>query len=315
MAKAGTEYQKIVALVAGAFDPGATVSEGTWIVGPDGRRELDVEVRGTADGVPRFVLIECKDKGRRIGIEAVDALESKSRDLHANAAVLYSNSGFTSEALRKARRVGIQACSALKAGDRRIRVQLMQRFLAKRLSVERWCLTVYLADQNRAEILNDWSPLDLRYGNKPLVNWLAEKSRDLLREHEGASEIRATFAFRQDEQFSLASNPIALKGFAVILFCRRYWVAQEVGVDVTLGLYDHLRGNVTVPDKQGYVLGPFDPHAWTEVDEPDKPEIPSGSEPGTFALLLTLFRPIAPIPGGGIPEIAVLVGEESVEAI
>src|SRR5215510_1062106 len=44
--KAGDEYQDIVAAVQCALDPGAAVRAGQWIEGPDGRRDLDVEVRG-----------------------------------------------------------------------------------------------------------------------------------------------------------------------------------------------------------------------------------------------------------------------------
>ncbi len=49
MPKAGTEYQELVALVAQALDPEADIRTGQWIEGPDGNREVDVEVRGTVD--------------------------------------------------------------------------------------------------------------------------------------------------------------------------------------------------------------------------------------------------------------------------
>lgn len=61
MAKASTEYQELTALVAKALDPDADIKTGQWIEGPDGNREVDVEVRGTVDGKPHFVHIECKD--------------------------------------------------------------------------------------------------------------------------------------------------------------------------------------------------------------------------------------------------------------
>ena len=52
MAKAGDEYQEIVGAVAQALDPGASVKVAQWIEGPDGKRDLDVEVRGTINGSP-----------------------------------------------------------------------------------------------------------------------------------------------------------------------------------------------------------------------------------------------------------------------
>jgi len=51
------------------------------------------------------VVIECKDWNRPIGIAFIDALDSKRRDLGASIAMICSNSGFTSDALRKAARV------------------------------------------------------------------------------------------------------------------------------------------------------------------------------------------------------------------
>ena len=67
MPKAGEEYQELTALVAKALDPDANIKTGIWVEGPDGDREVDVEVRGTVDGVPHFIHIECKDWSKRPG--------------------------------------------------------------------------------------------------------------------------------------------------------------------------------------------------------------------------------------------------------
>lgn len=81
MAKLGDAYQEAVAQVVRTLDPRARIEVGAWTEGPDGRRDLDVAVWPSAPGAPRFVLIECKDWQRPVGIAAVDALESKRRDL------------------------------------------------------------------------------------------------------------------------------------------------------------------------------------------------------------------------------------------
>jgi hypothetical protein len=47
--------------MAKAFDPTADVKAGEWIEGPDGRLDMDVAIRGTLDGKPTLVVIECKD--------------------------------------------------------------------------------------------------------------------------------------------------------------------------------------------------------------------------------------------------------------
>ena len=46
MVKAGKIYEKLVTDILSTMSQGATVQFGQWIEGPDGRRDLDVEIRG-----------------------------------------------------------------------------------------------------------------------------------------------------------------------------------------------------------------------------------------------------------------------------
>ena len=131
MAKAGSEYEKLAALVAKALDPGADIKTGQWVEGPDGKREVDVEVRGTVEGKPHFIQIECKDWKAPVDIQAIDNLDSKRRDISADAAILYSNSGFTKKALRKAERIGIGAVSAISYGNKLVRPVIERELIAK----------------------------------------------------------------------------------------------------------------------------------------------------------------------------------------
>jgi hypothetical protein len=48
--------------------PGATVRVGVWIVGPDGKRDLDVGVRGMLEGPPHFMHLGCKDWSEPEGV-------------------------------------------------------------------------------------------------------------------------------------------------------------------------------------------------------------------------------------------------------
>ena len=58
MPESGSEHQQRVAIIARVLQPGYEVQTGHWVEGPDGEREVDVEVGGLADGKPRFVSIE-----------------------------------------------------------------------------------------------------------------------------------------------------------------------------------------------------------------------------------------------------------------
>jgi Restriction endonuclease len=142
MRKHGRGFELVVAEVARAMEPAATVEQGVWVNGPDGRRELDVVITGEVDGQPRTVLVECKDfaPGRSVGIEYVDALDSKRDDLGLEVALLCCNAGFTAPAVRKAARVGIGLIGVMKRGDLRIRLSIAQTVytaLASNLAVRR----------------------------------------------------------------------------------------------------------------------------------------------------------------------------------
>jgi hypothetical protein len=79
---------------------------------------MDVEVRGTLNGVPHFILVECKDHTRPIGIGFVDAFESEIRDLKPDRAIIFSNSGDSS--VPSYRRVNALAIHVSRC-DRRVR--------------------------------------------------------------------------------------------------------------------------------------------------------------------------------------------------
>src|SRR5262245_53312974 len=135
MKKQGLDYQELVATIVRALDIHATVKTGQWCIGPDGHRDIDVEVRGIHNGREYFILIECKDHTygrtrRKVSINEIDALESKRKDLKADLTVLCSNTGFSAPALRKAGRVRIVAISALATNDNRASYIVEHNFVA-----------------------------------------------------------------------------------------------------------------------------------------------------------------------------------------
>lgn len=305
MPKRGDEYQEIVGAVAKALDPGATVNVGQWVEGPDGRRDMDVEVKGTIEGRPRFVLIECKDWRRPVGIKEIDALDSKRHDLGSDETIIYSNSGFTGDALRKARRVRIGACSVLKAKDKLIKLAFYRELVAKKISVDRWSPVLYFAKNNPQRLENGWDVSSLLYKGSAVVNWISRISYDILKRHEDCKEVVANFAFGQEVKFTLGDSVLKLTGIGFRLECSKKWVSQEVQVDITLGIFDHLRNKIVIPDKETYILGWIDPNAWTEIDYPGwKPP-----EKGSFELYLTLFNPVKEVETKETPELDAIIIE------
>lgn len=305
MAKSGDDYQELVAAVQRAFDPGAKVEIGIWVEGPDGRRDMDVAVRGTTNGTSYFALVECKDWQDKVGIAVVDAFDSKLRDLSADLGVIFSSSGFTRDAERKARRVGIGLASALKDGDPLVKMEILRTFIARRRVIKSWAMTIF-GDRN-IDGPGHYHPFDVTFKGLPVVNWIHQDSLDLLRSYSDAPEIKAEYAFDGEQEFFIRGAPFKLIGLVYQVTCETDWVSQSVRERVSLGSYDFLKKCVMVPDKQTYMLGPFNNVAWEPSEAP--PPADEQLEPGTFRIGVTLLCAVNGIDGVGVPAIDSIIRE------
>jgi hypothetical protein len=310
MAKAGDVYREVVGSVMAALDPGSAVKTEQWITGPDGERDMDVEVRGTVNGAAHFVLVECKDHARPIGIGYVDAFESKIRDLNPDRAVMFSNSGFTKDALKKANRVGIQMCSAMKAEDSTIKITVYQEVVARRLTTLVDDITIFPFDGHTFDFAEKWQHADLTFDGAPVSHWVAEKMKALAITHDASGRIRFLCTFRPGSQWAYRGQPIMVGGLVFRFACNKDWLTQTVKTDVSLGYYDHLKKRVVVPDRQSYVLGAIDNEGWEETDR----EWRHGEmEPNSFRLDITLTRSNLPNSPGTPPKVDELITESRVD--
>jgi hypothetical protein len=286
MAKLGKSYENLVALVVKALHPGATVEVGEWVAGPDGTREIDVSVRGQIDGKPTFILVECKDWRKDVGIAEIDALDSKRRDLAADKTMIVSNSGFTARALRKAERNDITCVSALAAGNDTIRFVVNREYFAKKLSVDRYSWTIYGMDT----IPSDLKIEELEYDSRNFAAWLRDRSKTLLEKNEFASTIHHRIIFKHPVPFLRCGEPLPLRGIDLRMGCSRSWLVQTIKEDVSQGLYDHLKKEVVIPDKQFWSLD-FDSEKWQEVVLEDGEDIEFMEPPvGGITLKMVIYN-------------------------
>jgi hypothetical protein len=262
MAKLGKLDENLVAQIARALHPGAAVEIGEWIDGPDGAREVDVSVRGYIDGKQTFILIECKDWKKDVGIEEIDALDSKRHDVGADITMIVSNGGFTAPALLKAQRKEIMCFSALAEGNDIVRFILNREFLAKQLSIESYSLKI---DSDR-ELPQDLKIEEVEYHDRPLAAWLRDRSMRLLRENELAAIIHHHVTFKQPVQFSRHGHPVFLRAMELDLECKRFWLVQTIREDVSRGFYDHLKHVTIIPDKELLSMQ-FDPQKWQKITQ------------------------------------------------
>lgn len=292
-----------------ALDSGSAVKTEQWITGPDGERDMDVEVRGTLNGVPHFILVECKDHARPIGIGFVDAFESKIRDLKPDQAIMFSNSGFTKDALRKANRVGIEMASAMKADDHTVKIRVHREVIARRLTLSMEEIRISPFDGHTFDFV-EWQPTDLTFDGIPLTYWVAGKMKSVAAEHDEAKEIKFFCTFRPDPRWAYQGVPIQVGGLFFRFGCKKDWVAQTVNADVSLGYYNHIKKNIMIPDKQWYALGAFDNEAWEETD---KKWEHGEMEPTTFRLDITMTRSNLPNSPGPPPNVEEVIAEARVD--
>ena len=269
VAKIGKPYEGLAGLVAVALHPTASIEVSEWVEGPDGAREIDVSMRGEIDGKHAFILIECKDWKKDVGIAEIDALDSKRGDVGADKTIIVSNSGFTKPALRKAQRVGIMCVSALVHGSDIVRFVLYREFVAKKLSVERFRWRLYSDSAHGNEVQLDEL---LEFASKKFVAWVRDRSVQLLRNNEFARIIHCCVIFKQPLELIRLGQPYALKAIEIYLECRRYWVAQTIQEDVSHGMYDHIKQQLLIPDKEFWIMN-FDGRNWEEVKIENEAEV------------------------------------------
>jgi hypothetical protein len=249
--KAGTAYELVVAEVAKAMDPNATVEQGTWVEGPDGRRDQDVVVRGEVEGKQRTVLIECKDFGpkRTVGIDLVDALESKRKDLGVDTSFLCCNVGFTGGAIRKAARVGIGLIGVMKKGDKRIRVSIVQAVYTRQINVEH--LRIGLRHEGEEHKLSKVAPETLMFEGLPLANWVSQRAALVIAANPIANgDINDSYQLTEAVTVEAPDGPLTVDEVYYLLRITGGWFEQEITYDASAGLYDWLRHRVRLAPGQ-----------------------------------------------------------------
>jgi hypothetical protein len=269
MSKLGDAYQEAVADVARILDPNARVDVGVWVTGPDGRRDLDVAVYPFPNNPTPLVLIECKDWGRPVGIAAIEALESKRRDLGVSVAMICSNSGFTADAIRKAARVGIPVLSALVEGDSRIRIEGQEEIFTRRIMVTHSESTWHFLVPNVQEFVPPGTTgRDLVFDDKLVSAWVREKTIWFAGMSTRSRQVIAKYKFKRPIQLHVRDTILPVNGVDLTMDVRVQWCSQIVQIGASSGMYDYLRKRVIFgPGTNQYLLKNVDLDKWAPVDD------------------------------------------------
>jgi Restriction endonuclease len=317
MSKRGIPYQDLVAKVEAALDPDAKVTVGEWIEGPDGDRDCDVSVRGTHDGRPYFVFIECKDWKKPVGIATVDSLDSVRRDLGVDLAMIYSNSGFTGPAIKKGDRLGINLLTAVASNDGRSRARAHMLTYGRLLDVTNLNEQVIEPEGQDLPIPPGVTMENILYEGKPVHNWLVAQVEQELRQDEDRFEderyvLTLKYGFGSVITFDMAGVPFPVAGVAVSADVEVKWMSKVLSLSADLARFNLKTSRLTIPPSVPFTLGPLDSSDWEPSEPPPRdrlradPDVPELHVRAELGRRLDLAR-------GGTAELDPLVSEKAVE--
>lgn len=248
MSKLGTQFELVVSDVVKEMDPNSTVTQGEWIEGPDGYRNLDVIIKGTVDGIVRKIHIECKDHNpdsRPIGIAFIDALESKHRDLNIDLSLLCSNAGFTTDAIRKAKRKGIGLIGVLRKGDKRIRYRVIDEIYIRRIDIVPNSCDINFTPGHELYSIPNLRMEEITYKGKSVIGWLKNRVQLFLIKNPIVNGIFSlNYRFKKPVKFNIRANNVKISQIAIKFEIKGSWIAQRVEIDATCGLYDWIRRTI-----------------------------------------------------------------------
>ena len=313
--KRGLPYQDLVAKVEAALDPDAEVTVGEWIEGPDGERDCDVSVRGTQDGRPYFVLIECKDWNKPVGIATVDGLDSVRRDLGVDLAMIYSNSGFSGPAIKKANRLGINLLTAVASNDGRSRARAEMFAYGRLLDVTNYNEQVIEPEGQDLPIPPGVTMENILYEGKPVHNWLVTQVEQELGKDDdrfGAERYVLTLKYRFGSvaTFDMAGVPFPVAGVIVTADVEVKWMSKVLSMSADLARFNLKTSLLTIPPSTPIELGPLNNEDWEPSEAPprDRRRDPDVSEFRVTAELQSR----APVSRGGTADLDPIVAEKSV---
>ena len=250
--KAGRPYEEAVRDLCRAIFPKAKIESGVWVTGPDGRRELDIDIWETVSDQLLHVMIECKDFNREstgpVGISYIDALDSKSRDLGLHSAFICSNAGYTSDAVRKAKRLGIGLLGATRQGDARIRFALQEEVYIRHVRIAECRIEYLYHDEECANPLGDIDVNQVLFEGRSVVQWLwCHVIRCLTVNPIAQGWIEHAYNFIVPITFAWPSGEVHVRGVTLYVRYEGAWFAQTVTLASSSGLYHHLRRRMQFP--------------------------------------------------------------------
>jgi hypothetical protein len=183
-------------------------------------------------------MVECKDWRRRVGIETIDAIESKRRDVAADMAFVCSNSGFTRDAHRKAARVGIGIVTILQHDNQTIRSIIEFDLYVAHIDI----------NPNRQYVLHvrpGKLPKNLNLGyltvhGRPFINLFEIDLWNQIRQNIERNSVMLHFRFNNPAPIVVEGKTYSLGGVDITAKFNVTWKVQMIKLDASGGVYHYI---------------------------------------------------------------------------
>lgn len=128
--KSGEEYERLSKEVVQALNHGKKVTHNVKIVGKltEVKRQIDVKLDETHYD---FVMFECKDWGKNIGVGVVGQLLTDLEDVGAKRGAIISNSPFTKGAINLASKKGVDLLHLVKTDNPKAKIGIAAKVLVR----------------------------------------------------------------------------------------------------------------------------------------------------------------------------------------
>lgn len=310
------EYRTFVANMIHAFEPRAHITVGGSVIGPDGARIVDVQVWPDT-GPSRPVVVDVIDRpdGAPVGIDAIDAAESKRKDVHATAMLICSRTGFDSAALSKAKRTKIGLISAITRGNDPLTARIEEEIYLRTITIDKLNITYNGLAKSDGEILRGLKdPTNIKRSGTSVVPWLQMRVSKLLLVNamspvffatpKDTEWITATFEFKKPTVFKAEGRKVTLKSISVVFRPQIQWLSQTVRLDATAAIYDYIRGRLRLaPGTQQYVIEGVNFDGAKPIDAPPDAvrNVGIGLHPGEVDVRLIMLQGVvSPDPPKGL---------------
>lgn len=239
----GISLEKAVARIQQMMDPNSTVNHNELIRDRRGiERQFDVVLRGTLGGYQVLGVIECKDYGRRVGLETVDEFAKKSEHVNAHIRVIVSKSGFTTSAIKAARHEGISTLSLIPSELPRNALIRLPWYAVHRT----WSNHTMELRYTGSHAPNVNAPEDILCDGLPLIDYFLRELTRLKSSQPGEVRIQLTFFKPLEVVVNEARHQIAAIDFRTNRIIRKKAIKLPITGD---GFFDWQTGREQVPPK------------------------------------------------------------------